>query len=173
MFQLALIHDVARVSPPHFALEPHKAIKIVLNTKFANKVLPEVGLCIAVFDLLDCEEGRTIGGDGALFYKGKCLPQHFWSCKHADVHMPPEEAIAQHDLLVLVKCHAWRCSRLDTDRGYHYELEQLLGSRADNRLAHCCLPVSSFIFSYFPSHVSASRLQTIRRRSVCRQDRQL
>ncbi|PWN41761.1 hypothetical protein IE81DRAFT_337682 [Ceraceosorus guamensis] len=69
MFQLALINDIARVSPPHFALAPHKAIKIVLNTKYANKVLQDVGLCVAVFDLLDCEEGKTIGGDGALFYK--------------------------------------------------------------------------------------------------------
>jgi DNA-directed RNA polymerase III subunit RPC8 len=42
-----------------------------LNKKYANRVLHDVGLCVTVFDLAKCSEGKVRYGDGCLWYKGK------------------------------------------------------------------------------------------------------
>jgi len=40
-----------------------------INKKYANKVLHDVGLCVAVFDLVEVGEGKVRYGDGFLWYK--------------------------------------------------------------------------------------------------------
>lgn len=34
------------------------------------QVLPNVGLCVAMFEIDDCSEGIILQGDGSIFYKG-------------------------------------------------------------------------------------------------------
>ena len=58
--------------PSTFALQPTVALEAVLNRKYANKVLHDVGLCICVFDLVHVSEGKVRYGDGAMWYKGMC-----------------------------------------------------------------------------------------------------
>ena len=45
-----------------------------INTIYANKVLHDVGLCVAVFDLVEVGEGKVRYGDGCLWYKRLCVP---------------------------------------------------------------------------------------------------
>ncbi|PWN26982.1 hypothetical protein BDZ90DRAFT_252890 [Jaminaea rosea] len=40
-----------------------------LNAKYANRVIPDVGLCICLFDVLEASEGRVKWGDGGLWHK--------------------------------------------------------------------------------------------------------
>jgi len=44
-----------------------------INKKYANRVLHEIGLCIAVFDLSQAGEGKVRYGDGFLWYTGASL----------------------------------------------------------------------------------------------------
>ncbi|CEP62070.1 DNA-directed RNA polymerase III subunit RPC25 LALA0_S04e07074g [Lachancea lanzarotensis] len=67
MFILTKISDLVRVPPDQFHRHPKAAIFHQLNNKFANKVIPHVGLCITIYDLLAVEEGQLKPGDGAAF----------------------------------------------------------------------------------------------------------
>lgn len=69
MFQLLDILDSVKLHPSclrsHFSL----AIMEELNYKYANKVLHDVGLCVAVFDLLEIFDAFVYQGDGSPFIK--------------------------------------------------------------------------------------------------------
>ncbi|EPQ56176.1 hypothetical protein GLOTRDRAFT_59284 [Gloeophyllum trabeum ATCC 11539] len=69
MFQLSIIKDTLPILPAAFALPPEQALTAAINKKYANRVLHDVGLCIAVFDLVSASEGRVRYGDGCLWYK--------------------------------------------------------------------------------------------------------
>ncbi|KAH7105966.1 RNA polymerase III subunit Rpc25-domain-containing protein, partial [Auriculariales sp. MPI-PUGE-AT-0066] len=69
MFQLAIIKDTIPLHPSTFATAPDIALKNELNKKYANKVLPSVGLCICVFDIIYAGEGKVRYGDGCLWHK--------------------------------------------------------------------------------------------------------
>ncbi|TFK48464.1 hypothetical protein OE88DRAFT_1684513 [Heliocybe sulcata] len=69
MFQLSIVKDTLPILPAAFALPPEQALIAAINKKYANRVLHEVGLCIAVFDLVEAGEGRVRYGDGCLWYK--------------------------------------------------------------------------------------------------------
>lgn len=56
--------------PSTFGLPAEQAIISELNKKYANKVLHDVGLCICIFDISQCGEGKVRYGDGCLWYKG-------------------------------------------------------------------------------------------------------
>ena len=51
-----------------------------INTIYANKVLHDVGLCVAVFDLVEVGEGKVRYGDGCLWYKRLCFPSLHLIC---------------------------------------------------------------------------------------------
>ena len=53
-----------------FKLETHVAITSYLHKKYSNKILQQVGFCMAVWDLVECEDGKVRWGDGAVWYKG-------------------------------------------------------------------------------------------------------
>ena len=44
-----------------------------MNTKYANRVLHDVGLCICVFDVAEVGEGKVRYGDGFLWYTGESV----------------------------------------------------------------------------------------------------
>ena len=51
MFVLAQIQDIVRVAPTEFRKDSESAILAVLNRKYANHVLHQVGLCIEANDI--------------------------------------------------------------------------------------------------------------------------
>ncbi|XP_050311744.1 DNA-directed RNA polymerase III subunit RPC8 [Anthonomus grandis grandis] len=65
MFILAEMKNVTRILPEYFNMKLNDAIAIELNKKLANKVVLNVGLCIALFDITALKESFIIPGDGA------------------------------------------------------------------------------------------------------------
>ncbi|XP_030757786.1 DNA-directed RNA polymerase III subunit RPC8 [Sitophilus oryzae] len=65
MFVLAEMKNVTRISPELFNLNLNEAVAGELNKKLANKVLLNVGLCIALFDITSIQDSFIIPGDGA------------------------------------------------------------------------------------------------------------
>ncbi|XP_060573269.1 DNA-directed RNA polymerase III subunit RPC8-like [Ruditapes philippinarum] len=65
MFVLVEMKDTVRIQPWLFKLDPNEAIINELNKKFANKVVHNVGLCIALWDIQKMEESFIFPGDGA------------------------------------------------------------------------------------------------------------
>lgn len=39
--------------------------------RYANKLVPEKGLALSVFDILTAEDGKVTWGNGLMYYKGK------------------------------------------------------------------------------------------------------
>jgi DNA-directed RNA polymerase III subunit RPC8 len=58
------IQDLIQVKPQDFGKPSAQAIKDAINTKYSNKVVPGVGLCIALWDLLSATEGLIGHGTG-------------------------------------------------------------------------------------------------------------
>ena len=67
MFILSKIADLVRIPPDQFHRDTISAITHQLNNKFANKIIPNVGLCITIYDLLTVEEGQLKPGDGSSY----------------------------------------------------------------------------------------------------------
>ncbi|XP_796543.1 DNA-directed RNA polymerase III subunit RPC8 [Strongylocentrotus purpuratus] len=65
MFVLAEMVDTVRIEPWLFNAKPIDAITEELNKKLANKVVPNVGLCIALHDIVKMEDSHIFPGDGA------------------------------------------------------------------------------------------------------------
>ncbi|KAJ3482185.1 hypothetical protein NLJ89_g12154 [Agrocybe chaxingu] len=70
MFQLAILKDTMAIQPNNFGAPADEALIAEINKKYANRVLHDVGLCVAVFDLSQAGEGKVRYGDGCLWYKG-------------------------------------------------------------------------------------------------------
>ena len=78
MFQLVSISDTVRIEP-HLIPRPsddkstsasvYDSVLLVLNKKYANKVIEEsnLGLAILVFDIISMREPKIQPGDGATF----------------------------------------------------------------------------------------------------------
>ncbi|KNZ59706.1 hypothetical protein VP01_1679g9 [Puccinia sorghi] len=64
-------YDTVRVQAWDFGRDRARVITAEINRKYSNKVLPEVGLCIALFDLLDVSEGKVLYGDGCLYHRAE------------------------------------------------------------------------------------------------------
>ncbi|KAJ8651528.1 DNA-directed RNA polymerase [Lichtheimia ornata] len=69
MFLVAELEDTVKIEPKHFDKSDNEAITAVLNQKFANKVIPDVGLCVCVHDILEASPGAILHGDGCSYIK--------------------------------------------------------------------------------------------------------
>lgn len=65
MFQLAEIRHMVRIPPWLFGQTLNDAVVEELNRKLANKVVLNVGLCIALFDVTSLGDSYIFPGDGA------------------------------------------------------------------------------------------------------------
>ncbi|XP_026316827.1 DNA-directed RNA polymerase III subunit RPC8 [Hyposmocoma kahamanoa] len=65
MFVLAEMKDVIRVTPDNFHQSLTDSITTLLNRKLANKVVLNVGLCIALFDITEIGHSYIFPGDGS------------------------------------------------------------------------------------------------------------
>ncbi|GAA5923777.1 DNA-directed RNA polymerase III subunit RPC25 [Sporobolomyces koalae] len=69
MFTYCIQKDTIRVEARDFAKPPAEAIKEEIHRRYANKVIPGVGLCISLLDILSCSEGAVLYGDGCFYYQ--------------------------------------------------------------------------------------------------------
>ncbi|KAJ1967039.1 killer toxin resistant protein [Dispira parvispora] len=68
MFVLATFSDTVKVDPSQFRKDPLVAIREEINRKYANRIVQDVGLCIAVYDLLEVDDGLIYHSVGSLNY---------------------------------------------------------------------------------------------------------
>lgn len=68
MFVLSEIEDTISVHPSCFSQSALVSISDRINAKYANKILVDVGLCISLFDITKCSEGKVRYGDGCLYH---------------------------------------------------------------------------------------------------------
>ncbi|KAH6627899.1 RNA polymerase III subunit Rpc25-domain-containing protein [Chaetomium tenue] len=64
MFILTKIADLVQIAPDDFRKQSHIAIEDNINSKYANKVVQKIGLCICLWDILWTSEGLIGHGDG-------------------------------------------------------------------------------------------------------------
>ncbi|EFW99601.1 DNA-directed RNA polymerase 3 25 kd polypeptide [Grosmannia clavigera kw1407] len=64
MFILTKIADLVRIEPNDFSKKSIQAIEDNINSKYANKIIQKIGLCICLYDLLWTSEGLIGHGDG-------------------------------------------------------------------------------------------------------------
>ncbi|EDW78859.1 uncharacterized protein Dwil_GK12491 [Drosophila willistoni] len=65
MFVLAELKDNVRIAPDHFNLKLIDAVRDEIDRKLANKVLLNVGLCIALKEIVSLKDSTILPGDGA------------------------------------------------------------------------------------------------------------
>jgi DNA-directed RNA polymerase III subunit RPC8 len=58
------IQDLIQIKPQDFRKESPDAIKDVVNDKYSNKIVPGIGLCICMWDLISSTEGLIGHGTG-------------------------------------------------------------------------------------------------------------
>ncbi|GAA5871221.1 hypothetical protein JCM5296_007404 [Sporobolomyces johnsonii] len=69
MFTFCIQKDTIRVEARDFAKDPVDAIREEIHRRYANKVIPGVGLCISLLDILSASEGAVLYGDGCFYYQ--------------------------------------------------------------------------------------------------------
>ncbi|GHJ86216.1 hypothetical protein NliqN6_2618 [Naganishia liquefaciens] len=69
MFVLSEISDTIPIAPNTFAYDSAIAVQDSINKKYANKLIPGVGLALAFYDILTCGEGKIKWGDGLVWHK--------------------------------------------------------------------------------------------------------
>ena len=69
MFTLAVIHDTIKVLASQLNADVIASLTHNINAKYSNRILPNVGLCVAHFDFIDISEGHIRHGDGNTYYK--------------------------------------------------------------------------------------------------------
>ncbi|GBO10608.1 DNA-directed RNA polymerase III subunit RPC8 [Araneus ventricosus] len=65
MFNLVEMKDTVRIPPWKFHKPLVDAISDELRLKFANKIVKDVGLCIALYEISKLEDSYIFPGDGA------------------------------------------------------------------------------------------------------------
>jgi len=65
MFVLVAMKDTVRVPPWMFDKKLQDAALDILNKKLANMVVPNVGLCVTLWDITKMEDSFVLPGDGA------------------------------------------------------------------------------------------------------------
>ena len=68
MFKTVTIKDNVRVLPAKFGLEINDAIKESLQETIEGKIYPELGVLLAVTDVMEVGEGSIVPEDGAIHY---------------------------------------------------------------------------------------------------------
>ncbi len=65
MYVLADMRDIIHIKPWQFDEDLKTVVESELNKKYANKVVYELGLCIALFDIKKIEDSYVFPGDGS------------------------------------------------------------------------------------------------------------
>lgn len=71
MFSLAVLTDSVRVHPKNLQSSLLAAATEVLNGRFCNRIIADVGLGISVYDVLELDDPFIHPGESHAFIKGK------------------------------------------------------------------------------------------------------
>ncbi|KAI9500599.1 DNA-directed RNA polymerase III complex subunit Rpc25 [Coemansia spiralis] len=71
MFVLVVLQDTLKIIPSEFTKSREDALKDEINSKYANRVLHDIGLCIHAHDLLEVDEGFVQHSEGWIWVKVK------------------------------------------------------------------------------------------------------
>ncbi|PNH09607.1 DNA-directed RNA polymerase III subunit RPC8 [Tetrabaena socialis] len=69
MFIVSKIEDQIRVLPQDLTKTPVDAVTAVIEQRFLDKVIPNLGLVVTIYDVLSIEGGFVYPNDGAAFFK--------------------------------------------------------------------------------------------------------
>ena len=64
MFMLITTEDILPVSPKLFQLDLETVVKVLINKKYANHVIQNVGLAISLYDLISLDDSYIYQGEG-------------------------------------------------------------------------------------------------------------
>jgi DNA-directed RNA polymerase III subunit RPC8 len=64
MFILTTLSDLVQIPPHEFYRKDREEIEDLINEKYSNKVVQNIGLCIALYDLLSASDGLISHGTG-------------------------------------------------------------------------------------------------------------
>lgn len=67
MFILSEVSDLVPIPPSAFSTPIEEALTNELSKKYANKVIKNLGLIVAIWDLLEIKEGKLKPGEGSAF----------------------------------------------------------------------------------------------------------
>lgn len=67
MFILSEVSDLVPIPPHAFSIPIEEALTNELSKKYANKVIKNLGLIVAIWDLLEIKEGKLKPGEGSAF----------------------------------------------------------------------------------------------------------
>lgn len=70
MFVLAVIKETVKLRPSKMQHDFVSAIVLALNQKYCNKVIINVGLCVAVHDILDADDPYVYAGEASSHVRG-------------------------------------------------------------------------------------------------------
>ena len=71
MFILSVLSDLVKIQPHEFGTPRKEAIVKNINKKYSNRVIPNLGLAICVWDLVSVDDGRLKPGDGSIYINVK------------------------------------------------------------------------------------------------------
>ncbi|KAJ1819322.1 DNA-directed RNA polymerase III complex subunit Rpc25 [Coemansia sp. RSA 2599] len=69
MFVLVVLRDTLKIVPADFRKARETALKDEINSKYANRVLHDIGLCILAHDILEIDEGYVQHSEGWIWVK--------------------------------------------------------------------------------------------------------
>lgn len=69
MFILSALQEEVRVLPCDLHLSPLDAVSEVIKQRFVDKVVPNLGLVVTLYDVQSVEGGFVYPNDGAAFFK--------------------------------------------------------------------------------------------------------
>ncbi|KAI7832067.1 RNA polymerase Rpb7 [Kickxella alabastrina] len=69
MFVLVALRDTLKIIPSEFTKSREDALKDEINSKYTNRVLHDIGLCILVHDLQEIDEGYVQHSEGWIWVK--------------------------------------------------------------------------------------------------------
>lgn len=68
MFKMLTVKDMVRVLPTKFNLDTKEAVKESLQETIEGRLNPDIGVFLAVTDVLNIGEGKIVPEDGAIHY---------------------------------------------------------------------------------------------------------
>lgn len=68
MFIITQIEDQIRVQPADLTKAPLDAVTQVIEQRFVDKVIPNLGLVVSIYDVTNIEGGFVYPNDGAAFF---------------------------------------------------------------------------------------------------------
>lgn len=68
MYKILTVRDTVRVPPAKFGMDINAAIKQSLQEQMEGRLDPEIGIFLAVMDILNVSEGEILPEDGAIHY---------------------------------------------------------------------------------------------------------